>query len=44
MSRPAFGPLQLSKCKDVKIRNVYHKKPGLGGNTITQSSGMIHSP
>lgn len=44
MSGPAFGPQQPFKCKDVKIRNVYHKKPSLGGNTITQSSGMIHSP
>lgn len=44
MSRPAFGLLQRSKCKDVKNRNVYHKKPSFDGNTITQSSGMIHSP
>lgn len=44
MSGPAFEPRQPFKCKDVKIRNVYHKKPSLGGNTITQSSGMIHSP
>lgn len=43
MSGPAFGTT-ATKCKDVKNRNVYHKKPSLGGNTITQSSGMIHSP
>jgi hypothetical protein len=33
-----------TKCKDVKNSNTYHKKPGCNGNTITPSSGMIHSP
>jgi hypothetical protein len=44
MSSPAFGYQLLSKCMDVKNRNAYHKKPRCDGNTITQSSGMIHSP
>ena len=44
MSRPAFGLQQHPNVKDVKKSNAYHKKPSGDGNTITQSSGMIHSP